>query len=161
MQETRVQSLGQEIPWRRQWQPTPVFLPGKFHGQRSLVGYSLCGCKELDMTKWLTLSLSPIYISFADTASDSPQEYHFVMLSHINSCHFYISFGLQIATSRIHVECRIIIWHRNVIPRNLPQRIESMHWNKFWYSKWKFEAVLFITAKVWKKTQMSINGWMD
>ena len=34
--------------WRRQWQPTPVFLPGKLHGQRSLVGYSLWGCKELD-----------------------------------------------------------------------------------------------------------------
>ena len=30
--------------------PTPVFLPGKFHGQRSLVGYSPWGCKELDMT---------------------------------------------------------------------------------------------------------------
>ena len=30
--------------------PTPVFLPGKFHGQRSLVGYSLWGCKESDMT---------------------------------------------------------------------------------------------------------------
>ena len=29
-----------KIPWSRKWQPTPVFLPGKFHGQRSLVGYS-------------------------------------------------------------------------------------------------------------------------
>ena len=29
-----------EIPWRRAWQPTPVFLPGESHGQRSLVGYS-------------------------------------------------------------------------------------------------------------------------
>jgi len=29
-----------KIPWRRAWQPTPVFLPGKSHGQRSLVGYS-------------------------------------------------------------------------------------------------------------------------
>ena len=29
-----------KIPWRREWQPTPVFLPGKSHGQRSLVGYS-------------------------------------------------------------------------------------------------------------------------
>ena len=35
---------------RRKWQPTPVFLPGKFHGQRSLVGYSPWGFKELDMT---------------------------------------------------------------------------------------------------------------
>jgi len=30
----------EKIPWRRKWQPTPVFLPGKSHGQRSLVGYS-------------------------------------------------------------------------------------------------------------------------
>ena len=39
-----------KIPWRRKWLPTPVFLPEKFHGQRSLVGYSPWGHKELDMT---------------------------------------------------------------------------------------------------------------
>ncbi|KAB0377440.1 hypothetical protein FD755_011884 [Muntiacus reevesi] len=44
----------------RGWQPTPVFLPGEFHGQRSLVGYSPWGCKELDMSEQLTLSLSHI-----------------------------------------------------------------------------------------------------
>ena len=38
-------------PWRKKWQPTPVFLPGEFHGQRSLVGYSPWGCKGLDMTE--------------------------------------------------------------------------------------------------------------
>ena len=37
------------IPWRRKWQPTLVFLPGKSHGQRSLVGYSPGDCKESDM----------------------------------------------------------------------------------------------------------------
>ena len=37
-----------KIPWRREWQPTPVFLPGESHGQRSLAGYSLWRCKELD-----------------------------------------------------------------------------------------------------------------
>ena len=42
------------IPSRRKWQPTPVFLPGKSHGQRSLVGYSPWGCKELDMTQRLS-----------------------------------------------------------------------------------------------------------
>ena len=36
-----------KIPWRRKWQPTPVFLPGKFHGQRSLVSYSPWGCKRV------------------------------------------------------------------------------------------------------------------
>ena len=40
-----------KIPWRRKWQPTPVFLPGEFHGQRSLVGYNPKGCKELDTTE--------------------------------------------------------------------------------------------------------------
>ena len=37
--------------WRRAWQPTPVFLPGKFHEQGSLVGYSPWGLKELDATE--------------------------------------------------------------------------------------------------------------
>ena len=36
-----------EILWGRKWQPTPVFLPGKFHGQRSLVGFSPWGCKNV------------------------------------------------------------------------------------------------------------------
>ena len=40
-----------KIPWRRKWQPTSVFLPGKSHGQRSLTGYSLWGRKESDMTE--------------------------------------------------------------------------------------------------------------
>ena len=39
------------FPWRRKWQPTPVFLPGKFHGQRSLVGYNPRGHKEPDTTE--------------------------------------------------------------------------------------------------------------
>ena len=42
------------IPWRRKWQSTPVFLPGEFHGQRSLVGYSSWDCKELDTTERLS-----------------------------------------------------------------------------------------------------------
>ena len=39
-----------KIPWRRAWQPTPVFLPGKSHGERSLVGYSPWGRRESDTT---------------------------------------------------------------------------------------------------------------
>ena len=42
-----------KIAWKREWQPTPVFLPGKSHGQRSLVGYSPQGRKESDMTERL------------------------------------------------------------------------------------------------------------
>ena len=50
-QETRVQSLDWEDPLNRKWQPTPVFLPGKFHGQRSLVGYRPWSHKEPDMAE--------------------------------------------------------------------------------------------------------------
>ena len=44
-------SLVGKIPWSRKWQPAPVFLPGKFQGQRSLAGYSPWGLKEMDRTE--------------------------------------------------------------------------------------------------------------
>ena len=47
-QETWFDPWVGKIPWKRKWQPTPVLLPGKFHGQSSLVGYSPWHCKELD-----------------------------------------------------------------------------------------------------------------
>ena len=49
-QETRIQSLGRRILWRREWQPIPVFLPGKFHGQKRWQAISW-GRKESDMTE--------------------------------------------------------------------------------------------------------------
>ena len=45
-----------KIPWRKEWLPTPVFLPGEFRGQRSLVGYSPWVFKESDTTEQQTLS---------------------------------------------------------------------------------------------------------
>ena len=45
------------FPWRRKWQPTAIFLPAEFHGQRGLVGYNPWGHKESDTTGELTLSL--------------------------------------------------------------------------------------------------------
>ena len=43
-----------KIPWRREWQSTPAFLPGESHGQRSLVGYSPWSHKDSDTPEWLT-----------------------------------------------------------------------------------------------------------
>ena len=52
MWETQVQPLDlEDSPGKREWQPTPVFLPGEFHGQRSMVGYSPWGHKESDWTE--------------------------------------------------------------------------------------------------------------
>ena len=58
-----------KVLWRRKWQPTPVFSPWEFHGQRSLADYITWGCKESDTTEWLTLSLfkmgnTPFYCYF-------------------------------------------------------------------------------------------------
>ena len=45
----------------RKWLPTPAFLPGEFHWQKSLEGYNPCDSKELDMTEWLRLSLHTLF----------------------------------------------------------------------------------------------------
>ena len=67
-----------KIPWRRTWQPNPVFSPGKSHGQRSLEGYSPWGLKESDITEGLRLSLSitkfyrfPWWLSGKDSTSQA------------------------------------------------------------------------------------------
>ena len=78
IQETRVWSLGLEDPlekgmathssilaWRREWQPTPVSLPGESHGQRSLASYSPWGRKNWNTTEWLKLSLSLEWIAIS------------------------------------------------------------------------------------------------
>ena len=56
--ETRLDPWVRKIPWRREWLYTPIFLPGEFNRQRSLVGYSPWGHKESDTTEQLRLSLS-------------------------------------------------------------------------------------------------------
>ena len=52
-----------KIPWRRTWEPTPVFLPGEPHGRRSLVGYSPWGRKELDTSEWLVHTHMQLFCS--------------------------------------------------------------------------------------------------
>ena len=59
MQEMLAQPWVGKTPWRRKWQPTPVFLPGKSHGQRSLMGYSPWSCKESDTAERLSTHTPP------------------------------------------------------------------------------------------------------
>ena len=51
-----------KIPWRRKWHPAPIFLPGKFHGQRSLVDYSPWAHQEWNTTEY-TCMQAHIYIA--------------------------------------------------------------------------------------------------
>ena len=70
-----------KIPWRRKWQPTPVSLPGKPHGQRSLVGYSPWDQKELDTTEWLNNNKALLYFYIAFSFCE---ERFLSMLTHPN-----------------------------------------------------------------------------
>ena len=55
-----------KILWRRKWQPTPVLLPGKSHGQRSLAAYSQRGHKESEMTEGLSMHNYQIHLNIRD-----------------------------------------------------------------------------------------------
>ena len=60
-----------KIPWRRAWQPTPVFLPGESHGQRSLEGYNPEGVKELDTMEAI------LHTCIRDTEKQNTCQSHF------------------------------------------------------------------------------------
>ena len=55
----RFGSWVRKIPWRKEWLPTPVFLPGEFHGQRNLMGYGPWDHRESDMTERLSMHTQP------------------------------------------------------------------------------------------------------
>ena len=65
-------SIPGKISWRREWLPTPVFLPEEFHGQRSLVGYSRWDRKELDTTECLTHTHTHTHNPTTHTSAGSP-----------------------------------------------------------------------------------------
>ena len=58
-----------KIPWSSEWQPTPVFLPGESHVQRSLMGYNPWGCKELDTTELLSSHAGKCHAGLAGLGS--------------------------------------------------------------------------------------------
>ena len=71
-----------KIPWRKKWQPTPVLLPGKSHGLRSLVGYSPWVHKELDTTEWLSVPSLWSY-SLPETLYEFKMYFHFLEKNNI------------------------------------------------------------------------------
>ena len=68
-----------KIIWRRKWQPTPVLLPGKSHGWRSLVGYSPWVHKELDTTERLLL-LCSVLLSLSGLSMGSMERTHYGLI---------------------------------------------------------------------------------
>ena len=63
----KVQFLDWEIPWKKAWQPTSIFLPGKSHGWRSLAGYSSQDHKELDKTEVSVINTALLLYNSSDS----------------------------------------------------------------------------------------------
>ena len=68
-----------KIPWRGEWQPTPIFLPGKFHGQRSLAGYHPWGHKEFDTIEQHTHTHTHTHTQSKDRGWLPAKETHLVI----------------------------------------------------------------------------------
>ena len=93
-----------KIPWNRKWQPTLVLLPGKYHGQRNLVGYSPWGRRELDMTEHAGttfLSIHPLSVSFLTPLFSWP----FLLASWLLK--LLPSFNVSLNT----ITCQVIFFH--------------------------------------------------
>ena len=104
------------IPWRREWQPTPVFLPGESMDKRSLAGYSPWGRKESDMTEQLTLSFTLFLTTLLNSPFSYIHQFHFIVVrGHIL---YYFSF---FAFIEIFFFCRLT-YGLSWIMFNLPLR---------------------------------------
>ena len=84
MQETQVCFWVGKIPWRRAWQPTPVFLPGESHEQRSLVGYSPWGHKKSNTTEQQSPSFSHVSADWFQMYSFYTLDYDFIQCYILN-----------------------------------------------------------------------------
>ena len=105
------------IPWRRAWQPTPVFWSGEFHGWRSLAGYSPRGHKESDMTEQLSTAKS-IHDSFC---------FYLKLTQHFNQLCFNKNFS-----KKTQQKCDPVISSQNWIPPS-PSKAQSLSSSLWWH----------------------------
>ena len=112
--------------WKRKWQPTPVLLPGKFHGWRSLVGYNPWGHKESDKTEQLHFHfqnklLKKNKIKWTKDHEDSPYHYSVCLcvLSRIRLCN---PMDCSLLDSSVHgiLPARVMEWVAISSSRDLP-----------------------------------------
>ena len=117
-----------KIPWRRKWQPTPIFLPGKFHGQRSLAGCSPWGRKESDTTKH-ALRLEYVFI-------------YLFWLSH-TAC--------GILVSRSEIDPGPLHWKRGVLTTGLPGKSLTVHFKdkNVWQKSSSFSSLQLFKNFLW------------
>ena len=123
--ETRAQSLGGEDALETEMAPTPVFLPGEFRGQRSLVGYSSRGHKESDMTEWLTHTYNHSLINMCWGLRDDNEREG-------DSCHYGV-FTMYLPL------CFLLAWIKSFNPHKSPLRWVSLLFPFYRWENWGSE----------------------
>ena len=136
MQGTRFNSWVRKTPWRRAWLPTPVFLPGESHGQKSLAGHSPWGHKELDLSEQLTLGpFGRIYLIFLN-------------IFHVNRR--YTCYKICMCFSLINLFWCTYILCLSQESRRLKEKLFLLHYKGFfWVSEWKFLSCVWLFAIPW------------
>ena len=109
-------SLGGEDPWRKKWQPTPVFLPGKSQGQRSLVGYSPWGHKELDTAEHACIQIVTIWHTHTKKSCFS---YSLLSISHLSPTMRYQDECLRLVAGIERVQFSSVQFSRSVMSNSL------------------------------------------
>ena len=102
-----------KIPWRRQWHPTPVLLPGKSHGWRSLVGYSPWGGKGSDMTERLHFHFSSLIYNTVLVSSIQQSESVLYMHMCMYTCtHTDVLFQILSPYKLLHWKWFLVLYSR-------------------------------------------------
>ena len=134
-----------KIPWRKAWQPTPIFLLGKFHRQRNLTDYSPWGHKESDMTDWALHITITSEICIFETFKLKDNFFDFLLLIYVSEsiyfiigqnyclqswcggCFWNINYAIELSTFEASVPgfCALVfvIWCSGKFFRNLPDRL--------------------------------------
>ena len=141
MQKTGFDPWVRKISWRRKWQPTPVFLPGKSHEQRSLMGCrGLWGHKESDMT--VNKQQQQHVLSLAPKVSEMNPSDIVLFAAHVLSCLIslyiilpnyndpFFSYWNPLNLFNSQVLC-IAIAHHNIQKKSLPHTSQGLHFSCF------------------------------
>ena len=150
-----------KIPWRRKWQPTPVFLPGKSQGQRSLVCYSSWGHKELDMTE--VTEHSNIVKSLA--GAEGGHKDTSVTLVYLGRPWHHI-LGKRLPWGTLHrwiiMQSFIIVSERNICinTRKLDLCSVSSTWNSNWSNTYLWPTQHFSTLHTLQESEHSRRHYL-
>ena len=107
-----------KIPQSQKWQPTPVFFPGKSHGQRSLAGFSTWGCKESDTTEHTCLHTSKEFLDLTQKAQSMSGKIDKLVLNDIQSFCFSVKDSVKKMKRQARLGeniCKLHIQQRNSI----------------------------------------------